>query len=150
MQERMIRRKRHIEKKFQEQTAISTWQGSLGLWLSQRPKLSIYQSIFILCLTYIYESQSKDPQSRLWTQAWYFTHRVAGDSLQDSMRSLLIGEWLILAFIRSPWMPQIFKAQSTGRFSSVAGWHSHNCIEQSISTHFIVWENFTKILITKT
>ena len=64
--------------------------------LSQKAKLSIYRSIFIPTLTYGHEGwvMTERTRSRIQAAEMGFLRRVAGVSLRDRVRSLVIREGL--------------------------------------------------------
>ena len=64
--------------------------------LSQRPKLSIYRSLFFPILTYGHERWVITERKRLWVKASEigFLRRLAGVSLRDRVRSSAIWEGL--------------------------------------------------------
>ncbi|KAF7644066.1 hypothetical protein LDENG_00228770, partial [Lucifuga dentata] len=64
--------------------------------LSQKARLSIYQSIYVLILTYGYELWVVTKRTRSWIQAeeMRFLRRVSGLTLRDRVRSSDIQEGL--------------------------------------------------------
>ncbi|KAL1282365.1 hypothetical protein QQF64_001168 [Cirrhinus molitorella] len=90
------------------------WSVVVKKELSEKAKLSIYQSIYVPTLTYGHELWVMTERIRSWIQAaeMSFLRRVAGRSLRDRVRSAVtreeLGVELLLLHIES-WLGHLFR-----------------------------------------